>query len=134
MTLRWDAGDAEITYALSHSNPMIQQMMSRFGGGGAGGGGMPDINAMMQDPQMREMARCVVFHFLFLRTSWLTPVCELLQEHDGRRWRCSRGGTRCRKRVGEHRWLVWDQRQQQHVLLSVLVSLCASVHIIRRVS
>lgn len=40
------------------NNPMIQQMMSRFGGGGgAGGGGMPDINAMMQDPQMREMAR-----------------------------------------------------------------------------
>lgn len=37
---------------------MIQQMMSRFGGaGGAGGGGMPDINAMMQDPAMRDMAR-----------------------------------------------------------------------------
>lgn len=39
------------------NNPMIQQMMQRFGGGGGGGGGMPDINAMMQDPQMREMAR-----------------------------------------------------------------------------
>jgi small glutamine-rich tetratricopeptide repeat-containing protein alpha len=39
------------------NNPMIQQMMSRFGGGGAGGGGMPDINALMQDPQMRDLAR-----------------------------------------------------------------------------
>lgn len=35
------------------NNPMLRQMAEQFGRGG----GMPDINALMQNPQMRQ---CVV--------------------------------------------------------------------------
>lgn len=32
-------------------NPMLQQMMGGLGGGAGGGGGMPDIGALMNDPE-----------------------------------------------------------------------------------
>ena len=44
------------------NNPQLRNMMGGGGGGGGGesgggggGGGMPDIGAMMNDPQMRDM-------------------------------------------------------------------------------
>lgn len=50
------------------NNPQLRNMASRFGGGGAapaggetgsggggGGGGMPDLSAMMNDPNIAEM-------------------------------------------------------------------------------
>lgn len=39
------------------SNPRLREMASQFGGGGApgGGGGMPDLSALMSDPNIAEM-------------------------------------------------------------------------------
>lgn len=39
------------------NNPRVREMADRFGGGGAGGqgGGMPDLSAMMNDPNIAEM-------------------------------------------------------------------------------
>lgn len=38
------------------NNPQLRNLAGRFGGGGGGeGGGMPDLSAMMNDPQIAEM-------------------------------------------------------------------------------
>lgn len=37
------------------SNPRLREMANSFGGGGGGGGGMPDMSALMNDPNIAEM-------------------------------------------------------------------------------
>ena len=37
------------------SNPRLREMANSFGGGGGGGGGMPDMSALMSDPNIAEM-------------------------------------------------------------------------------